>query len=184
MILICLWKSCHHLYFHHLYQSYHHLYTITIVNPLACHLDHQTPAIYLILLLFFLGLCTHKQSAHWNALKLYPLHYLVLHLKAYVQSKWLEIDYIHPGQMSSEHQARSLHYFKLMQFECIYLSSYTNKAKIPDISTIQLDNLLPTNEGEESIKRNLALESSDEVYATIGLSRHVGQEFSEAMSRK
>ena len=53
-----------------------------------------------------------------------------------------------------DHQARSLHYFHSYAVrDRIDLSQFSDEVKVPDPKCIQLDNILPTKENEEELRK-------------------------------
>lgn len=100
---------------------------------------------------------------------------------------------VNPRQMTCDHQAKSLHYFHTYAVrDRIEVSHYSPEAKIPDTSTIHLDNLLPSTQDEEIIKHNFAILTARVLMKHMsfftkfgkGLDRHIRHEFSEEMSQK
>ena len=62
---------------------------------------------------------------------------------------------IKPRDMRSDHQTNSLHYFHAYTVrDRIDLSKYPS---IPDISDIRVDQLLPSEEDAQTLKRNFAM---------------------------
>ena len=65
---------------------------------------------------------------------------------------------VKPRDMRSDHQARSLHYFHSYGvLDRINLDDYDNTISLPDLSAVQLDLLLPTEDDEASIRSNMCV---------------------------
>ena len=57
-----------------------------------------------------------------------------------------------PRHMTMDSQTKSLHYFHVYGVrDRIDLSSYSNDKQVPDVSSIQLSNLLPTKSDEDAM---------------------------------
>ena len=62
---------------------------------------------------------------------------------------------VRPRNMRNDHQTRSLHYFHTYAVhDHVDISHFSSETSIPNVGTIQLDNLLPTNHDQQSLLRN------------------------------
>lgn len=100
---------------------------------------------------------------------------------------------VKPRTMTSEHQTRSLHYFHLFAVrDRIDLSSYSNEPRVPDLTAMNLDDLLPSSEDEELMNENLAILMGRVLRKYMPffqkfafcLGRHIFHEFYEDLSAK
>ena len=56
---------------------------------------------------------------------------------------------VKPHSMTNEHQTRSLHYFHSFTVrDCIDLSNYSNEPHVPDLTAMNLEELLPSSDDE------------------------------------
>ncbi len=78
---------------------------------------------------------------------------LILYLLHYRQLPVENTDkHVAPREMRMDHQARTLHYFNSYAVrDRIDLSHFSDD----DVKSIQLDNVLPTTEDKEALKKNL-----------------------------
>ena len=96
--------------------------------------------------------------------------------------------------MTCEKQTRSLHYFHTYAVrDRIDLSSFSDEQQIPNIKSIQLDNLLPSASDEKSMRANFSVLVSRVLVkhlpsiAKLGkhaLERHITYQFSQEMAMK
>lgn len=101
---------------------------------------------------------------------------------------------VRPREMRSDCQTRSLHYFHTYAVrDRVNLSDYSSEQRLPDISTIQLDNLLPSKDDETTIRKNFAVLAGRTLMKYVpffaklgkGLERqHILHEFSSEMACK
>jgi len=65
---------------------------------------------------------------------------------------------VRPRDMRSDHQTRSLHYFHTYAVrDRVDISHYSDKTSLLDVSTIQLDNLLPLTYDQQSLLQNFEI---------------------------
>ena len=93
-----------------------------------------------------------------------------------------------------DHQARSLHYFHSYAVrDRINLSQFSDEVKVPDPKCIQLDNILPTKEDEEELRKNFTILMARTLcdympffqkFGKGALERHISHKFSVEMSKK
>jgi len=96
--------------------------------------------------------------------------------------------------MTSEHQTKSLHYFHTYAVrDRIDLSCFSDDQEIPDIKSIQLDNLLPSACDEKSMFANFevlvarVLVKHMPFFTKLGklaLEHHIQHEYSQEMAQK
>ena len=101
---------------------------------------------------------------------------------------------IHPTHMRTDYQTKSLHYFQSYAVQDrINLSQYSSdEPPVPDIESIQLDNLLPTSLDKETMLNNFATLFGRIIVKYMpffskfgeGLESHIPHQFSNEMSQK
>ena len=63
-----------------------------------------------------------------------------------------------PRNIRSDYQAQSLHYFNFYTVkDCVTLDNCEDQPSAPDISSIDLDVLLPSDNDESTIRRNMGI---------------------------
>lgn len=100
---------------------------------------------------------------------------------------------VKPREMRADNQTRSLHYFHTYGVrDRIDLSAFSSEIKVPDVSSIQLENFLPSSRDEKIMKKNFGVIIGRILVKFVpffkkfgkGLERHIQHEYSEEMSRK
>ena len=100
---------------------------------------------------------------------------------------------VKPPDMRSDHQTRSLHYFQAYAVrDRIDLSIYEDMPSLPDISSVNVDQLLPTEQDAKDLKKNCAFIAARVLKKYMpffkkfgsGLERHIHHEFYTEMSSK
>ena len=100
---------------------------------------------------------------------------------------------VKPRDMRSDNQTRSLHYFHTYAVrDRVDISSQSNEKQIPDIDSVQLENLLPDSQDEKVLFSNFAelVGRTLKKYLPFfekfgsGMERHIAHEFSQEMARK
>ena len=100
---------------------------------------------------------------------------------------------VRPRNMRSDYQARSLHYFHSYAVkDRINLDNCEDQPSAPDISSIDLEVLLPSDDDESTIRRNMGiliahtLKKHIPFYAEYGkrVERHIRHRFTEKMSQE
>lgn len=100
---------------------------------------------------------------------------------------------IKPRDMRSDHQTKSLHYFHLYAVrDRIDLSKYEDNPSLPDIASINTDQLLPSEEDAQTLRSNFAMHIARVLKKHMkffrqfgsGLERHIRHEYYAEMSKK
>lgn len=100
---------------------------------------------------------------------------------------------IRPRDMRSDHQTQSLHYFHTYAVrDRVDVSSYSSESKLPDIKSMQLDNLLPSLLDDKVLTHNFAVLVGRTLNKYMpffskfgkGIDRHIVHEYSSEMAKK
>lgn len=100
---------------------------------------------------------------------------------------------VHPREMRSDHQTRSLHYFHAYAVrDRVDVSRFSSDHKVPDLTSIKPDLLLPTSCDEAKLRENFAILVARTLMKYMpffakfgrGLEKHIVHEFSTEMAQK
>ena len=100
---------------------------------------------------------------------------------------------VKPREMKIDHQTRSLHYFHTYAVrDRVNMSGYSDDIRPPNLSEIDVSELLPTNVNESTLRKNFAVIAGRTITKYMpffsklhkSLKKHIPHEFSHEMSQK